>query len=380
MQGSAVLIALVAALLLASRHPAAARVFRWLPVPLWCYGMPMALRAAGWLPADGSGYAWIPAWVLPVALALLLLSVDLPSVFKVSLAALRAMFVGALAIVLGGPVLLALLKTQLPQDAWQGIGILAATWTGGSLNMVAVQAMLDTPEAVFAPLVIVDALVAYGWMACLIAAKGHERRINRWLGAAPEVPGTSMGKVPGILPQEVPGTSLWLGTLIAVGLTLACRGLAQVLPLGMLMASRTGWTILLVTTLALACSCVPAIRRTGQAGAAVGYPCLYLVLSALGAQASLATLLMAPSWLVLGLGWLAIHAASLIIAGRLWHMPLGVLATASQANVGGLVSAPLVGAVYHQRLAAVGLVLAVAGNAIGTYLGLAAALLARWLS
>jgi uncharacterized membrane protein len=48
--------------------------------------------------------------------------------------------------------------------------------------------------------------------------------------------------------------------------------------------------------------------------------------------------------------------------------------------VGGVVSAPLVGAVYHQSLAPVGLLLALAGNAIGTYLGLASATLCRWLT
>jgi len=57
-----------------------------------------------------------------------------------------------------------------------------------------------------------------------------------------------------------------------------------------------------------------------------------------------------------------------------------MLATASQANIGGLVSAPLVGAVYHQSLAPVGLLLAMAGNALGTYAGMLAAWLSRWMT
>ena len=137
--------------------------------------------------------------------------------------------------------------------------------------------------------------------------------------------------------------------------------------------------MLLVTTCSLALSCLPAIRRIGQQGGVVESPCLYLVLASLGAQASLKTLASAPIWLVVGLGWLVIHAACLILLGRLFRIPFGVLATASQANVGGVVSAPLVGAVYHPTLAPVGLLLAMVGNATGTYLGLLSATCGRWL-
>lgn len=378
MWSSAALVILVSLILWAARHPATARLFRWLPIPLWCYAAPMIGRALGWLPAGGAASAWINSWILPIALALLLLGVDLPAVSRVSVSAMKAMLIGAAAIVIGGPILLALMRPHLPAESWQGIGILAATWTGGSLNMVALQAMLNTPDVVFAPLVVVDALIAYGWMACLVAAKGFEDRINRWLGAEDFEKCLAL-QVPGTAPKASRRALIQAGAAAAI-LTLGCRWVARSLPTGGLIASTTGWTVLLVTTAGLTLSCIPAIRRLGQSGAALGYPCLYLVLASLGAQASLKTLLMAPSWLVLGLGWLAIHAVSLVAAGRLWRMPLGVLATASQANVGGMVSAPLVGAVYHQRLAAVGLVLAVAGNAIGTYLGLAAAVLARWLT
>jgi uncharacterized membrane protein len=124
---------------------------------------------------------------------------------------------------------------------------------------------------------------------------------------------------------------------------------------------------------------VPAIRRAGTAGRAAGYPLLYLVLASAGAQASLEALWTTPLWVVLGIITAGVHGLALVAAGRLWRVPVGLLATASQANIGGVVSAPLVGAVYDRGLAAVGLLLALAGNAAGTYVGLAAAWLARLL-
>ena len=373
-----VLIAIVSLLLLASQHPAWQPAFRWLPIPLWCYGLPMILRALGWLPASVTVYPWVTDQLLPVALGLLLLGVDLAALRRIGAQALMAMLVGAAGIVVGGPLMLWALHSRLPPESWKGIGMLAATWTGGSLNLLALRTILAAPDTVFAPLIVVDALIAYSWMAGLVAAKGLEPRINRWLNAV-TVGGLPSDAPSGQSARDSKRSKLLLGCATAIVLTAGCHWLAQPLPLSGLVASTAGWTVLLVTTTSLALSCAPAVRRLGSEGSVVGYPCLYLVLAALGAQANLTMLVATPLWLVVGVGWVAFHAATLLLAGRLLRVPLGVLATASQANVGGVVSAPLVGAVYDQALAPVGLLLAILGNAVGTYLGLLAAWLGRFL-
>ena len=47
-----------------------------------------------------------------------------------------------------------------------------------------------------------------------------------------------------------------------------------------------------------------------------------------------------------------------------------LIATSSQANIGGVVSAPIVATVYKKSLAPVGLLMGVMGNIIGIYAGL----------
>ncbi|MBI3324876.1 MAG: DUF819 family protein [Candidatus Omnitrophica bacterium] len=373
-----VLVGLVALLLVLSRRPAGERLFRWLPIPLWCYLTPMILRAAGWLPVTKAVCVGITDQLLPVAMGLLLLGLDIAALRRIGSQAIIAMLVGTVSIVLGGPLLLFAFRSQLPPEAWKSVGTLAATWTGGSLNMLAIQTILDVPDAAFAPLVVVDAVVAYGWMACLISCRALAASINRWLGASAtqterRVPDVESG-VPWRRQASLRAAAL------AVWLAWFCRGLARLLPIGRMVASTTGWVILLVTSMALVLSCMPAVRRVGRHGAAIGYPCLYVVLASLGAQASLSALAATPVWLLLGLSWLVVHAVALLAAGRIFRLPVGVLATASQANVGGVVSAPLVGAVYDQALAPVGLILAVLGNALGTYLGLFSALLVHLLN
>lgn len=352
-------------------------MIRWVPLPLWCYLVPMLMNTLGWLPVSHPAYQWITDWVFPVALACLLLGTNLVELSRVGAGALLAMGLGTAGITLAAPGMVWLLHAALPGEAWKGAGVLAATWTGGSLNMVALRTVLEVPADIFAPLIVVDALIAYGWMAVLVAAKGCEPQLDRWLCAVPaDVPTSTTADEP---PMASTSARLMGVGVFAVGLTLLCAWVARGLPRGGVVASSAGWTVLLVTTVSLAMASIPPVRRLSRPGAKLGYPCLYVVLAALGAQANLRALISTPAWILVGTGMLLGHVLVIVVGGRWLRLPWGLLATASQANVGGVVSAPLVGAVYQQRLAPVGLLLALAGNAVGTYLGLWAATMSRWL-
>jgi uncharacterized membrane protein len=384
-----VLIAIVIVISLAHRQPTLQPIFRWLPVPLWCYALPVIAVALGCLPSEQPEhpvYRPLTNQLLPFALGSLLLGVDLPSIMRAGGRALIVAMVGAVGIVVGAPLGVWILQPYLPPDAWKGAGTLAGTWTGGTMNLLALRSVLETPEAIFAPLVVVDAMIAYSWMALLVAASGFQRPINRWLQAPrPNDPtfAPNSHSVWGEGTSHKPGSKGWrslaLCALVTLGLVLSAHALAVRLPRSHLVNSATGWTVLLVTTTALCLSLVPKVRRLGESGSVLGYPCLYLVLAATGAQARLDALRSTPVWIVLGVMIVVLHGGALLLAGRLLRVPLGMLATASQANIGGVVSAPLVGAVYHQSLAPVGLLLAMAGNAFGTHLGWLSATLCRWL-
>ena len=378
----AALLFIVALILFASRLDSLRGVFHWLPVPLWCYALPMVAVAIGWLPSGDPVYRSLTNQLLPLALALLLLGVDLPSVLRTGGAALIAFAGGALGVVIGAPLAVWLLRAHLPPEAWTGAGSLAGTWTGGTMNLLALRVLLQTPEHIFAPLVVVDALLAYSWMALLVAGSGLQTPINRWL-RAPSHAGAGDSTSTSTAQARASRPSHWLAVTASAALALAlaasARSLAPHLPAFQLVSSSSGWAVLLVTTAALGLSLHPAIRHAGVHGSELGYGSLYIVLAATGAQGNLGVLWSAPVWIVVGVIVIALHAGVLVLVGRLCRIPLGILSTASQANIGGVVSGPLVGAVYHQSLAPVGLLLAMAGNALGTYLGLLAASIARAL-
>ena len=63
---------------------------------------------------------------------------------------------------------------------------------------------------------------------------------------------------------------------------------------------------------------------------------------------------------------MSVHAGLLILVAKLIKAPYFFLAVGSQANVGGVASAPIVASAFHPSLATVGVLLAVFGYAIGT--------------
>ncbi len=375
---TAALLLIVSAVLLAGRAAALQPLFRWLPTPLWCYLLPMMAVTLGWLPRADTGYQAITGYVLPIALTLLLLGVHLPSVIQAGRYALLAAVMGALGITVGAVISVWILRPHLPPEAWKGAGALAGTWTGGSMNLLALRTVLDIPHSMFAPLILVDAIVAYSWMALLVALSGMQPRLNQWLHAVDATPAVSP-----LDPAPTPLRARWKAGVaclfLAVSLASVARLLSGHLPTSSFVNSSNGWTVLLVTTAALGLSWLRSIQTMGVEGRTLGYAGLYIVLAATGAQGSLEALWAAPVWLVLGVSTALVHGVALLIAGRCWRIPIGLLATASQANIGGVVSAPLVGAVYHASFAPVGLLLAMAGNALGTYVGWLTAVVCRWV-
>jgi uncharacterized membrane protein len=112
----------------------------------------------------------------------------------------------------------------------------------------------------------------------------------------------------------------------------------------------------------------------------VGNYMLYFLLASIGAKANLTAILNAPAFLLAGIVWIIIHAVVLYTVGRLIKAPMFLIATSSQANIGGVVSAPIVASIYQPSLAPVGLLLGVLGNISGTFLGLVTSQLCLWAS
>ncbi len=371
----------------ARTRPGFAWAFHYLPVPFWCYFLPMVAATFRFFPSESPLYKLISTYILPVCLPFLLINVDLRSLVALGRPALVVMAAGMAGIMTGSVAGYALLHRWLPPDAWRSVAALSASWTGGSANMLAVKEALSAPESVFAPVVVVDTFGAYGWMAWLIFLAGFEKRFNALNGAdAPsDKPARPLAAADSVIDRQVSSVELSPRRTVpwaAVPAAAVCLGLLSVfigrrLPeLGSIL-SRGTWTILIVTTLSLLLSLTGFFSKEPERTERTGTTLLYILLVSMGARANLVAIWDAPLFLVLGLILLTVHASFLLAAGRWLKAPLSLLATSSQACVGGTVSTPMVAAVFRPALAPLGLMLAIFGNVVGTYLGLVTASLCR---
>ncbi len=370
----AALAGMIAGLRKLSRRAPWDRLFNILPVPFWCYMLPMLGTAAGLFPSTSPLYAFLSRWMLPLCLAWLLVGVDVRAVLGMGRRAVVLMAVGFGGIVAGCFLAGLLLRPWLPVGAWKSLGALSATWTGGSANMLAVKEFLSMSEDLFSPVVVTDGLFAYAWMSLLVAAAAHAKRFDRWSGADQDLSRWAGSDAP----SGVPAPAVWplsVGILLAAGSV----ALSKAMPSAGGWLKPNAWAVLIVTTLSLAAASgfSYAGRRSPEAVEKTGGFLLLILVASLGAQADVTAAARFPVFLAAGVVVLLVHGALLLAAAKVGKIPLELLATVSQACVGGVVSTPMVAAVYRPALAAVGLLLAVAANAVGTYVGLGAAALCR---
>jgi uncharacterized membrane protein len=133
------------------------------------------------------------------------------------------------------------------------------------------------------------------------------------------------------------------------------------------LTSRFFWLVVIATTGGLILSFTPVRSLEGVGASRVGSAFLYFLVASIGMQMNVAAIFERPGLFAVGALWMAFHAGLLITMGRLIKAPTFYLAVASQSNVGGAASAPVVASAFHPTLASVGVLLAVLGYALGTY-------------
>ena len=385
----AVLLAVLALIFWLAERPVIGRLFKVVPALVFCYFVPTTLTTIGVIPAESALYSWIKDFVLPAALLLLILSLDLGGIIRLGPKAVIMLLAGTAGVVIGGPVSLLICQRWLPEDVWRGMAALAGSWIGGGANFVAIGQAAEVSDAMLATMVIPDVLVASIWMGTLLYLSGHQQAIDRWTGANTEAIRdlqqrmtefqARVSRLPSladlliILAFGFAGS--WLSYIAGIGLAdgisrLASEGGSRVFAVLWENISASTWKFIIVTGLGLGLSFTRARNLEGAGASKLGAVMIYLLVACIGASADFAKIVEAPALILMGLIWIACHIAVLLAVGRLIRAPLFFVAVGSQSNIGGAASAPVVASAFHPSLAPVGALLAVAGYVLGTYAGL----------
>lgn len=360
-------------------------LWAYLPPLLWIYATPLLLRAAGILPDESPLYGAIRAYLLPVFITLLVMTIDLRRVIGTLGPALPVLLVSTLCVIAGAPIGYLALSPWLTPDTWTGYGALAGSWIGGTANMAAMERALGTPPEQMGLAILADQVVFLVWLPLLIVSARFAEPFNRWVKARPlpideeqpaaspaatEMPDHGADATP--RPQQgktylelPPMLDLLLMLSVALANVAVAAWIAERLPELQPFISSSTWLVLLVTTGAVLLSLTP-IRRSYQAEV-TGTAVLYIFVANMGASASLAGFAEAPAFIAGAFVWITVSALLMILAARLMRTDLRLMAIAAIANVGGAASSPVVAAAHHRALVPVAILMAMLCYVLGNY-------------
>ncbi|KFN50237.1 DUF819 domain-containing protein [Arenimonas composti] len=375
------------------------RFFTWVPALLLCYFIPAIYNTAGLIDGHATKlYNPVARDVLlPAALVLLTLSIDLKGIMKLGPKLLLVFAAGTLGVMLGAPVAFLALKLIHPEtvsgDTWAGMSALAGSWIGGGANMVAMREVWQVDATTFGQFAVVDVAVASLWMAVLLFLAGRSAEIDARRGVDTRALDEMKARMAAFeqANARIPGLT---DLMVIVGVAFGGVGIAHAVAVPLAgwfgstfewakrfsLDSPFVWVVVLSTTIGLLLSFTRA-RRLESAGASkLGSVMLYFLIACIGMQMDLLALADKPWLFLLGLIWMATHVLVLWLAAKLLRVPLFYFAIGSQGNIGAAASAPVVAAAFHPTLAPVGVLLGTVGYATGTYLAYVVGLMLKALA
>ena len=374
----AVFLALAAVVFVAIQLERRVGVFRSLGAALVGILLAMLLSNIGILPGTSPTYEFLMGTGVNLAIALILLSVDLGSVLKAGSGMLAAFGIGALGTAVGAITGGLLLSGVVGPETWKLAGQFTGTYTGGGANFAALGRAFETSADLFSAATAADVIVTAVWMVACLAVPVLLGRSKQGQGEEAPVAGESSAEgqltlertlQSSVKPVSLSDTAALVA--IAVGAVWGADQLAGLLPIH---------EVLWLTTIVLILAQVPAVKAL-SGSALFGNYLLLLFLASNGARSVIANLVaVGPPVFYYAIITVALHGVVIFGIGRLARLDYATLAVASQANVGGAASAiALAGARGYTNQLVPGVAVGLLGYAVGNYLGFLVATMMRGL-
>ena len=359
------------------------------PVLLLCYFLPSLFKTLGIINSDNSNLYFVASrYLLPCSLVLLTLSVDLREILKLGPKAIIMFLTGTLGILIGGPISILFVKYVFPNlvdinilDLANGMTTIAGSWIGGGANQAAMMEVFNVDSNIFSKMVAVDIICANVWLAILLIGVNKNKFLDRNILKANsssiedikkriENYNLSISKIPELkdlililsVGFAVTGLSHFFGEVISEYIKINFSYLEK-----FSLTSNFFWLIIFSTSLGVFLSFTKLRKLEGSGSSKVGSVFIYILVATIGLKMDLLSIFQNPGLFLIGFIWIGIHIILLIVVAKIIRAPFFFVAVGSQANIGGAASAPVVASAFHPSLAAVGVLLAVLGYAVGTY-------------
>ncbi|SJZ65449.1 Uncharacterized membrane protein [Cetobacterium ceti] len=324
-------------------------------------------------------------YLLPMMLFLLLLKNDIRDVFKLGPKLIGTFFAVTASILIGFIIVYVFFKHKLDPEAWQTFAILSSSWVGGSTNMAATQAglgVLDSSQALTYAF-LMDNICASFWLVLLITFAPMREKFNKFSGANSKEIDKIISHIHfNAAKNENKRDYEFMDFMLTLGLGLGVAGIVLVIGKQLInpgnlvdgsflkplrtFFSGSGWVVIVATVFGLLGSMTPLKKIKGTDH--VGNVLLYVVVGLIATATDFSTISFedAAIYIIGGFLILLFHLIVLLILARVFKLDLYICGIASQANIGGTVSAPILAGTYDEALIPAGLMMGILGTSIGT--------------
>ncbi|MEM9403884.1 MAG: DUF819 family protein [Pseudomonadota bacterium] len=344
---------------------------------MWLITLAIVLSNLRVIPSQAPAYGAVLNYLVPVAIPLLLLQIDLRRLFREAGRTLVAFVIGSATVVAGVFVAVALI--DLGAEEAKLAGIFAGTYIGGSLNFAAIASVTEFADdtllsAAFAAdnlitnlhLIVILALPGVTWVSRAFDTS-RKTRANGGLAVEDQAFELRTGEDSGL--HRIADLDI-AGLLASLGLAFALAALGNWIGA---MIGRPHYAILATTALALGIATFAKaqvdtwLSGCNEAGTAL----LFIFLATIGASADIWRLVeAAPILFLFALVVVTLHLAVLLVVGRVLRLGLAEMCIASAVCVGGPAFGPAIASAKGWRdLMIPGVLAGSFGYAIGSFIG-----------
>lgn len=328
-------------------------------------------------------------YLLPMMLFLLLLKNDIRDIFKLGPKLVGSFLAVTASVLVGFIIVFMVFKSKLDIEAWQTFSILSSSWIGGSTNMAATQVGLGVKEGsqALTYAFLMDNICASFWLIMLITLAPMRDKFNKFSGARSEDVDEIIKSIHlSAEASEDKRDYEFMDFMLTLGLGLGVAGIVLVLGKQVVHPSSlekgaflygarnffsgSGWVVIIATIFGLIGSTTSLKKIKGTEH--VGGVLLYIIVALIATATDFSTISFSEAaiYILAGFLILAFHLIVLLVMAKIFKLDLYICGIASQANIGGTVSAPILAGTYNEALIPAGLMMGIFGSALGTVLAL----------
>lgn len=339
------------------------------------------------IPVEAPTYDMVWDYVVPLAIPLLLYNANVKKIWKESGRLLLVYLVSGIGTVLGSILAFGVLKNKIP-DAYKAAAMMTGTYTGGSVNLVAMADAFDANSELVSTSVVADNLLMALYFFVLIAIPTMNFFLKRYkhpiVDQVEKEGDSGEGKTKAAQFWGAKEISLKdIATAVAisfiiVSLSIEISGFfSKVIPTGNLglnlLNGLLGNKYLIMTTITMiAATAFSDFFENIKGAQEIGTFLIYIFFTVIGAPASI-PLIVTKSPLLLVFCAIIVFTNMLFtfLMGRIFKFNLEEMIIASNANVGGpTTSAAMAIAKGWDKLIVPALLVGTLGYVIGNYYGI----------